>query len=131
MKRFEHLEATLRGFRPHPPSPRVKAALFAPQRTPAPAEELPPPSTGVVRVWFAPLAAAAVLLLSLATAWSPGAVADTSTLTLAARPDAWEASLVQVQRNAPPQPSFRSTTKGTLASSFGSLLLRQTNALVR
>lgn len=131
MNSLENLETVLRGFRPRRPSPKVRAALFDEAAVPS---LLPPPSTAVVawlHVGLAPLAAAALLLLSLATAWNPGFRPDTGPLAFAAQAGAWDPALVQIQRNALPRPSFRSTTGAMVASSFGSLLLRQTNALVR
>ena len=128
---MEKLEAVLRGFRPHPPSPKVRAALFGDTPLPASEPAAEPAAPAIRHLWFGPLAAAAALLLSLATAWSPGPVAVASPLALAGRPGAWDPTLVQVQRNTLPRPSFRSTTGAGVASSFGSLLLRQTNALVR
>lgn len=82
-------------------------------------------------LWAAPLTATAMLLLSLATAWPPTRTAAVS-LSLATLPSAWETTMAPpVEHNAPPQPTFRSTTQGSLTSSFGSLLLRQTNVFAR
>lgn len=124
MNPVDPLETLLHRARLRAPSPEIRSALFAPR--PAALETVP-----VVRpqAWFAPLAAAAVVLLSLATVWSPGGVAARSAFTLAAAPGALDPSLVEVQRNALPRPSFRSTTGASAPSSFGSLLLRQTNIL--
>jgi|GEM_PF-2619844 len=72
-----------------------------------------------------------MLVLSLASAWSPHSTASVS-LSLATLPSRWVTTHApQVERNAPPQPSFRSTTPGGMTSNFGSLLLRQTNVFAR
>lgn len=82
-------------------------------------------------VWIAPLTATALVMLSLATAWPPS-VTGAGSLTFATLPSGWEpAAAPPVERNALPQPSFRSTTPGSLTPSFGSLLLRQTNVFAR
>src|SRR6186713_2819993 len=124
MNSFENLEAILRGCRPRRPSPRVRRALFETTG----AEAQPHVAAGL---WAAPLTAAAMLLLSLATAWSPGNGSAAAGMTFAALPPGWEPGTTQVERNAPPRSSFRSTTAGTLTSGFGFLLLRQTNVLAR
>jgi len=72
-----------------------------------------------------------MLVLSLATAWPPHPTVAGS-LSFATLPSAWEATMAPpIEQNAPPQPTFRSTTPGGLTSSFGSLLLRQTNVFAR
>lgn len=90
-----------------------------------------PPRPRLRGLWAAPLTATAMLLLSLATAWPPTRTAAVS-LSLATLPSAWETTMAPpIEQNAPPQPTFRSTTQGSLTSSFGSLLLRQTNVFAR
>lgn len=126
---MKNLEATLRGFTPRKPSRRLRDRLFPPH----PGAGLRPirrPAVGL-GIWAAPLTATAMLLLSLATAWSPNSTVAGS-LSLATLPSGWETTLApQIERNALPQPSFRSTTPGSMTSSFGSLLLRQTNVFAR
>ena len=124
-----NLEATLRGFVPRKPSRRLRSRLF-----PCPAEAHPSTTQGQTRslgLWAAPLTATAMLVLSLATAWPPHSTVDGS-LSLATLPSSWAAHLSpQIEQNAPPRPSFRSTTPSGMTSSFGSLLLRQTNVFAR
>ncbi|MGE4181120.1 MAG: hypothetical protein AB7J34_14950 [Limisphaerales bacterium] len=129
MNSLTNLEATLRGFKPRKPSRKLRERLF-PTRSSGRLELTGRPllASGI---WVAPLTATAMLLLSLATAWPPES-SDPGALTLAGRPSAWVGvPTEQVERNAPPRPNFRSTTPGGLSSSFGSLLLRQTNVFAR
>src|SRR5262245_50360892 len=124
MNALENLETLLRGCRPRRPSPRLRRRLFErPVRDDRPAR-----TTGL---WMAPLTAGALLLMSLATVWSPGGGRAATGLALAALPLAWEPAVTQVERNALPKPSFHSTTTGAITPAFGSLLIRQTNVFAR
>lgn len=82
-----------------------------------------------IHLWFAPLTATALVILTFATAWSPTGVQGGS--SLASLREAVDAGGAPIERNAPPLPSFRSTNAGVFGSTFGSLLLRQTNFLAR
>lgn len=129
MNSMKNLEATLRGFAPRKASRKLRDRLFppsaSPRRTRAARLSLAP------GIWAAPLTATAMLVLSLATAWPP-TPSVAGSLSLATLPSSWSTPLApQVERNALPRPSFRSTTPGGLTSSFGSLLLRQTNVFAR
>lgn len=129
MKPLTNLEATLRGFVPRRPSPKLRNRLFP--VTPAPRPATNPRRIGSLGLWAAPLTATAMLVLSVATAWPPHSTVAGS-LSLATLPSGWAAHLTpQIEQNAPPRPSFRSTTPGGMTSSFGSLLLRQTNVFAR
>lgn len=125
MNPLTNFEIRLRGFRPRPPSPRVERALFGPPAGDTAPRAHPP------GFWLAPLAAVGVLVLTIATAWSPGGGPASASYALAAPPGTWDAEPGQIERNAPPRPDFRSTTAAPMASSFGSLLLRHTNVFAR
>lgn len=127
-----NLETILRGCRLRPPSAKVRAALFGPP-PPRAAAGLPPaaPGSPLFQAWFAPLAATGVLVLSLATVWQSSGQSTAASLAIASLGAPWDAPLTQVERNALPRPSFRSTTGAGVTPSFGSLLLRQTNVLAR
>jgi hypothetical protein len=128
MNPFETLEASLRGCHPRPPSPRVRKALFESR---APARYRLPARSAPIQLWIAPLTATALVILTVATAWSPAGVQGSDHLSIASLPGACDAGVAPIERNAPPLPNFRSTNAGAFASSFGSLLLRQTNFLAR
>lgn len=132
MNSIKHLETTLRGWVPRKPSPTLKTRIFASAAAnPDAPATLSVPVSLARGIWAAPLTATAMLLLSLATAWPPNRTVAGS-LSFAHLPSAWEATVTPpVEQNAPPQPTFRSTTQGSLTSSFGSLLLRQTNVFAR
>lgn len=126
------LETILRGLPLREPSPSVREALFVTAPLPgAPARPVLPPGPGPIQVWFAPLAASAVCALSAATVLLPSTGPGRQALAAALAADMGSLPVGQVERNAPPRPSFRSTTGAGVASSFGSLLLRQTNVLAR
>jgi hypothetical protein len=124
MNPYDDLEWSLRGCRPRRPSLDLKRALFGPSDA-VPPQTAPP----LGQLWFAPLTATALLLLTVATAWSPLSGTGRDHYSLAALP-AWETG-VAIEQNAPPAPRFRSTNAGTVAPRFGSLLLRQTNVFAR
>ncbi|MCK6500528.1 MAG: hypothetical protein L6Q38_13725 [Nitrospira sp.] len=84
-----------------------------------------------LQLWFAPFAATAMLVLTLATAWTPVDSGTGPSLSLAGLSAAATAGFIAAEQNAPPEPRFRSTNGGAIASSFGSLLLRQTNVFTR
>ncbi|MCC7374309.1 MAG: hypothetical protein IT581_06620 [Verrucomicrobiales bacterium] len=133
MNSWKPLETTLRGLRPRRPSRDIRSLLFeaAPgsamsSPTPASALALPP-----VQLWLAPFAAAAMLVLTLATAWTPLDSGSGPSLSLAGLSAAAAPGFMAAEQNAPPEPRIRSTNAGTIASSFGSLLLRQTNVFTR
>ena len=71
-----------------------------------------------------------MLILTLATAWSPGGSANPAVPMYAAGAATYVLDPAQNDRNAPP-PRIRSTTGDALTASFGSLLLRQTNIFAR
>ncbi len=133
MNPWEPLETILRGLRPRRPSRDIRSMLFEVAPTPvlnsksmAAALGLPP-----VQLWFAPFAAAAMLVLTLATAWTPLEGGSGPSLSLAGLSAAAASGFITAEQNAPPEPRFRSTNAGAIASSFGSLLLRQTNVFSR
>ncbi len=105
-----------------PPAPPIHPAAPA---APTPLRR------GWLQAWFAPLAAAAVVVLSLGTAWSPGDHNPVATTAYAAMPAEWGPS--GIEQNALPRPTFPSTpvAASLAAGTFGSLLLRQTNVLAR
>jgi hypothetical protein len=124
MNPLDDLETTLHGFRPRRPSRRLKAALFGtvPDSSPSPTP---------IQLWLAPLTAAAMLLLTMATAWSPIHDPGGDRYSLAALHALPTARAIAIDQNAPPTPRFRSTNAGAVVPRFGSLLLRQTNAFSR
>lgn len=133
MNSWKPLENTLRGLRPRRPSRDLRSLIFdAPAR---PAMPSPSPTAALalppVQLWFAPFAAAAMLVLTLATAWTPLDSGSGPSLSLAGLSAAAASGFIAAEQNAPPEPRFRSTNAGTIASSFGSLLLRQTNVFTR
>lgn len=77
-----------------------------------------------VPLLFAPIMAGALLVLTLATAWSPVNTGGSGALSIAALPGA-------IEHNAPPSRRFRSTNATAVTPRFGSLLLRQTNVFSR
>ncbi len=128
MNSLENLEAALRGFRPRQPSQKLKSALFPSGRAKAVRRLNALFGPGI---WAAPLTATAMLLLSVATAWPPTATVAAG-LSLNTLPPGWKTTAMPpIEQNALPQPTFRSTTPGGMTSSFGSLLLRQTNVFAR
>ena len=130
MNSHKNLETLLRGSRLRPPSAKVRAALFGAATADAvPAQALPP--AGRFQVWFAPLAAATVVLLSLAPVWLPGGGPADDGVAVAALGGGGEPPLGLVEHNTLPRSSFHSTIGAAVAPSFGSLLLRQTNILAR
>lgn len=134
MNSFETLETILRGRRPRRPSDTVRAALFGPANLRPNATRLAtgaPDRPGPMQVWFAPFAAAAVLVLSLGSLLPPAGSPGVQDFAVAALGTEWQTQVGPIEHNLPPTPSFRSTTGAALAPSFGFLLLRQTNALVR
>ncbi len=134
MNSQKNLETILAGFRPLRPSDKVRDALFG-QAEPLPALAAAcldaPPPVRLMQVWFAPMAAAAVLVLSLAPVLLPSGSPAITHLAFAALDGAWQPNAIPVEHNIPPTPTFHSTIGAAVAPSFGSLLLRQTNILVR
>ena len=128
MKSNDPLKAILLGLPLRQPSARVRDALFGGLTAPCSAV---PPRTRLLHVWFAPLAAAAVLVLSFGSMLVPAGGPVTHELAFAALGSGWQSQVGPIEHNVPPTPSFHSTTRAALAPSFGFLLLRQTNALVR
>lgn len=135
MKPPHNLETTLRSLSLRQPSPGIRDSLFcrtAASPIPASNPTDPHPAWRLLQLGFAPLAATALCVLSAATLLpAPGSASRTLAAALPASAGSWHPPVGQVERNALPRPSFRSTTGATVASSFGSLLLRQTNVLAR
>lgn len=122
----------LLGLPPRRPSERVRAALFHQAPTSAAVKVQDAlPATHRLQVWFAPLAAAAVVVLSLAPVLLPAAGPVTAEFAFAALDGPWQPNALPLERNAPPTPTFHSTFGAAVTPSFGSLLLRQTNILAR
>lgn len=133
MNSNDPLETLLLGLAPRRPSAKVRDALFGALAAmpEGPAVARSAPRTRLLHVWFAPLAAVAVVILSFGSFLVPAGGPVVQELAFAALGSGWQSQVGPIEHNLPPSPSFHSTTGAALAPSFGSLLLRQTNALVR
>lgn len=96
--------------------------------------DLPLAVGAMPQFWLAPLTAAALVVLTLASPWSASVSldGDRPSRSLASLSAAWTPGpeSVGAEQNSP-LPSFRSTNTGAIAPSFGFLLLRQTNVFAR